>query len=193
MCQKSLILVTKNNKNVTIPIIPKCLTNYAYLRIHRAGKLYSQEHTPKHLELTLLRFHNVHVTPGASFYSLLLHMKYCHRTFDLLQYIVNRDHIKLPKSHPKKLSPYQGRCPICDMSGITKLPRVPCVDTTELPVSFQWHLDFTFFNTRYIRGFTASLTLVDSTSCMTYDFPYNNKRSPLEIVSWFFNLMDKEG
>ena len=145
-----LVLVAHNDKEISVPVITENLIDYIELNVHQAGPLYNDQHRPSHLQLLPPRCHNINVSPTSPLYSLLLHLKYGHRPLRVLQDMIDTGHIKVPKAFPKKLAPLPGRCPICDMTGATKLPRGPCVDTTELPVGFRWRIDFTFFNKRLI-------------------------------------------
>ena len=77
-------------------------------------------------------------------------------------------------------------------AGATKVPMGLCVDITELPVIYQWHLDFTFFNMRLICGFIAYLTIIDAMPRMLFEFPYRNKHAPIDVVSDFFALTRKQ-
>ena len=187
-----LVLVDNNDKTISIPTVTKNLIDYVNLRVHKAGPLYKQAHRPNHTQLLPPRCHAINIKPGSSYWSLVLHLKYGHRPLPVLQSMIDKGHIKVPKSFPKKLAPFPGRCPVCDMAGATKIPRGPCVDTTELPVGYRWHMDFTFFNKRSIRGFIASLTIIDAASRMTFEFPCRNKRPPIDICSYFFALMKKQ-
>ena len=187
-----LVLVTHNQKSISIPTIAKSDIDYIYLQVHKAGDHYAEAHQPTHIQLFPPRCSAINVKPSSPAWTLLLHLKYGHRPREVLQTMINQGHIKLPKGFPKHLAPFPGHCPICQMAGATKLPRGPCVDTTELPVGFRWHLDFTFFNKRSIRGFEASLTIVDATSRMTFEFPCRNKRPPIDIIGYFFSLMKRQ-
>jgi len=186
-----LVLVDNNDKKISIPTVTKNLIDYVNLRVHKAGPLYKQAHRPNHTQLLPPRCHAINIKPGSSYWSLVLHLKYGHRPLPVLQSMIDKGHIKVPKSFPKKLAPFPGRCPVCDMAGATKIPKGPCVDTTELPVGYRWHMDFTFFNKRSIRGFIASLTIIDAASRMTFEFPCRNKQPPINICSYFFDLMMK--
>ena len=139
------------------------------------------------------RCHAVNMRPGSPFYSLCLHLKYGHRPISHLQSMIDGRHIKVPKGHLKKLALLPGPCPVCVIGGATKLPRSPCVDMTELPVGTRWHLDFSFFNTRSVCGFNASLTVIDASSRMLFEFQCRNKRPLIDIVGFFFDLQKRQG
>ena len=53
---------------------------------------------------------------------------------------------------PCKLAPLPGKFPICDAAGMTRIPRGPLSDTTELPVGTRFHIDYCFFNEVSIRA-----------------------------------------
>ena len=93
--------------------------------------------------------------------------------------MIDNQHIKVPESFPKKLVTYPGQCLVYDMAGATKIPRESCVNMTEFPVGYRWHVDFTFFNKRSVCGFIASLTITDAASRMMFEFLCRNKRHPI--------------
>ena len=78
------------------------------------------------------------------------------------------------------------------MAGATKIPSGPCVVTTELPVGYRWHMDFTCFNKRSIRSSIASLTIIDAISRMTFEFLCSNKHPTIDIVGYFFAPIKKQ-
>ncbi len=120
--------------------------------------------------------------------TLSLHLKYGHRPISHLQAMIDGGHLKLPKDHPRKLAPLPGLCPVCQISGATKVYRGPCVDTMELPVGMRWRIDFMFFNTHSVSGFIASLTIVEATSWILFEFPCCNKQPPIDIMDFSFDL-----
>ena len=55
------------------------------------------------------------------------------------------------------------------------------------------YVDFNFWNTRSIRGFIASLSIVEATSRMKFSFNCRHKRPPLDLLEYFFRLMQRQG
>jgi hypothetical protein len=190
---ESLTLTSKDGRVISEPTIVEDDIDYCKILIHPGGKHYKREHRHTHVALPPPRHHNINVKPGSPLYTLVLHNKYNHASVDTLQEMVNDGHIKLPKSHPKTLAPYPGRCPVCEIMGAVHLSRGPCVDTTELPIGTRWQLDYTFWNIRSIRGFIATLSIVESTSRMKFVFNCRHKRPPIDIVRRFFSIMRRQG
>ena len=91
-----LVLVDQNNKHISIPTVTKGFVDYIYLRVHKAGPLYKQAHSPSHVQLLPPQCHAISIKPGSSYWSLVLHLKYGHRPLKVLQSMINNQHIKVP-------------------------------------------------------------------------------------------------
>ena len=128
-----LTLTTMKGLQIEEPTIQKDLIDYVKIHIHPGGRQWKRVHRACHISLPP-RCHNINIKPSSPLWTLILHLKYGHKSVDALQQMINAGHIQLPKGHPKKLAPFPGRCPVCDIMGATKLARGPCVDTTELPI-----------------------------------------------------------
>ena len=142
-------------------------------------------HSPTRIRFLPLCCYVIDIKPNSPYWSFVLHIKYGHRPLKTLPFIIDNDHIKVPKVFPKKLAQFPGHCPICDMVGWTKVPGGLCVDMTELPMEYRWYMDFTLFSRRSICGFIASLTIIDVTSSMTFELPWRNKHPPHQYC-WLF-------
>eukprot|EP00956_Cyclotella_meneghiniana_P013461 scaffold19493_cov42-Cyclotella_meneghiniana.AAC.2 len=101
--------------------------------------------------------------PGTTLFSALLHQYYGHRSLSLLQQMVDKGYITGP-GLPCKLAPLLGRCPICDAARMTKVPRVKLKDHSIVPIGVRYHVDYAFWNTESIRGFNATLIIVEATT-----------------------------
>ena len=130
---------------------------------------------------------------AAPLYTMYLHLRWGHQSVERLQLMIDYGVIKVPKGFPKKLSPLHAPCPICIIGGATKLPRGPLVDTTELPPGTLFHVDYTFFDVKSIRGFTAALRIVEKTTRRKWSFPTRNKRPPIDIFRFFVNHIRRLG
>ncbi len=121
-----------------------------------------------------------------------LHIIYQHRSLSALQLMIDKGIITGP-GLPCKLAPLPGRCPICDAARMTRIPRGPLADPTELPVGTMFHIDYCFFNVPSIRGFTAALIIVERTSRYLWIFPSRSKRAPIDLCLYFFNQLQRQG
>eukprot|EP00956_Cyclotella_meneghiniana_P000008 scaffold27_cov57-Cyclotella_meneghiniana.AAC.5 len=88
---------------------------------------------------------------------------------------------------PCKLAPLPGRCPICDAARMTKVPRVKLKDHSIVPIGVRYHVDYAFWNTESIRGFTATLIIVEATTRYIWLFHSRSKTAPIDICLYFFN------
>ena len=97
-----------------------------YISLFESGELqdyfYNKE---EHICGKVIKAH------GVSHFSTNIEV-YGHRSLSILQEMDAKD--TKGTSLPCKLAPLPGRCPICDAAGMTKIPRGPLSDTTELPV-----------------------------------------------------------
>ena len=129
---------------------------------------------------------------GTPLFLMWLHQIYGHRSLALIQLMVDQGKIQGP-GLPCKLAPFPGRCPICDAAGMTRIPRGPLRDTTELPVGIRFHIDYCFFNISSIQGFTAALIIVKATSRYLWIFPSRSKQAPIDLCLYFFNQLQRQG
>lgn len=130
--------------------------------------------------------------PGTTLFSALLHQYYGHRSLSILQDMVDKGYIKGP-GLPCKLAPLPGRCPICDAARMTKVPRVKLKDHSSLPIGTRFHLDWAFWNVASIRGFTATLIVIEATTRYVWVFNSRSKSAPIDICLYFFNQLKSQG
>eukprot|EP00956_Cyclotella_meneghiniana_P008309 scaffold11091_cov47-Cyclotella_meneghiniana.AAC.1 len=76
---------------------------------------------------------------------------------------------------------------------MTKVPRVKIKDHTVLPIGTRFHIDWAFWNVTSIRGFTATLIVVESTTRYIWTFNSRSKSAPIDICLYFFNQMKSQG
>ena len=187
---QKLALTHRSGVSFDLPIISKDNIDYIKLDIFHGPRLESSARPQfRHLSLQPAPIHHpaLQNTPQLSW---MLHIRYNHRSLSVLQSMVDAGLIKGVKG---KLAPLPGRCPICDAAKATKLRRGGPVDTTELPVGTRIHIDFTFFNTTSLRGFTSALMFVEATERYCWFFPTRSKRPPIELVLFFITYLRRQG
>ena len=79
------------------------------------------------------------------------------------------------------------------MRNQTKVPKGPTVSVLHYDIFECLHIDFQFFGTKSIRGFTAALTMICARSSYPFTFPTRSKSPPVEIFTWFINTIRKMG
>jgi len=186
-----LDLTLQDGRQIAIPFITKDSIDFIQLHITVPTKKTRQKLSHRTMSLQPVSITNKKL-PGTTLFSMWLHQVYGHRSLAVLQTMIDKKIITGP-GLPCKLAPLPGRCPICDASRLTKIPRGSLSDTTELPVGTKFHIDFCFFNVVSIRGFTAALIIVEATSRYIWIFPSRSKRAPIDLCLYFFNQMKRLG
>ena len=182
----------KSGSTFTMPVQTINCIDYIRFHIHTIKSSTKRDHLEyRHLSLQPAPIQHKMIN-GTPLHSLMLHITRGHRSIAVLQQMIDKKLITGP-GYPCKLAPLPGRCPICDAAAITKLPRGPPRDTTELPVGVRWHLDFTFFNVESVRGFSACLIIVEATSRYIWIFPCASKSAPVDICMYFFTSLQRRG
>ena len=187
---RSLHLSHRDGFSMDLPLTTKGDIDYLSLSIHRATRETAMRLEYRHLSLQPASILHPRVQ-GTVLQSWWFHFKYAHRSISMIQSMIDKGFIKAKKG--LRLAPLNGRCPICDAAGATKLPRGPPVDTTELPVGSRFHIDFTFFNVESIRGFTAVFVIVEATTRFLWFFPCRHKNAPIDLCLFFFNHLRRQG
>ena len=100
---------------------------------------------------------------------------------------------KLIKGLPARIPLLDKECPICIATKAIHHPRRPPADYTLLKAGQQLHMDFCFIATPSIRGHTAILCIKCANTRKAWCFPCPNKRSPLDIISFFIRFLEKDG
>lgn len=84
-------------------------------------------------------------------------------------------------------------CPICIATKSNHHPRKQPRDYTLLKPGQQMHMDFYFVPVVSIRGNIAMLCIKCAHTKKAWCFPCPNKRTPLDIVSFFIRFLEKDG
>lgn len=85
------------------------------------------------------------------------------------------------------------QCAICLLAKSRKLPRGKLVDKTILEPFKSLHIDFAFYTEVSIRGFTANLTIVCSSTSYPFVYATKSKTTPLRLLEWFITTIRKAG
>ena len=188
---RSVELHHRDGTHMSIPTEHRSSIDYISLHVHVPTTETRQRLNYRHMSLQPAAINHPQLR-GSPLLSMILHLKYNHRSVASIQAMIDEGFIEGP-GFPCKLAPLPGRCPICDAAGLTKLRRGPLVDTTELPPGTRFHLDFTFFNVVSCRGFTSALIIVEATTRKLWFFPTKHKAPPLDLCLFFFNHLQRQG
>jgi hypothetical protein len=185
---KQLELISKENKSFILPCTVSDDIDFVTLHIHKimhpssSSSSSSSVHKSKSKKFKKPSYHHMALNRsvvGTSLFSAWLHIVYGHRSLAILLEMINKGYISGP-GLPCKLAPLPGRCPICDAARMTRVPKRTIQDHTLLPLGTRFHINFTFFNEESIRGFTAALIIVESTSRYIWTFPCRHKGAPID-------------
>ena len=194
---QQLELTSKEGKCFTLPCTVIDDIDFVKFHIHILHKQSTQkskrrkQHQYRLMSLQPVSLTNKSVV-GTSLFTGWLHIIYNHRSIANLQQMINKGIITGP-GLPCKLAPLPGRCPICDAAKMTKIPRIVMTDHTPLPLGTRFHVDYAFFNHVSIRGFHATLIIVESTSRYLWVFPSRSKSAPIDLCLYFFNQLQRQG
>ena len=123
----------------------------------------------------------------------LVHQKFDHRSMDhILQMKKNNMMTGLPSNITKFHDEYS--CPICLLTKATKIRRNK---TTTSRLQHKkgelLSMDYSFWNTTSIRGFTSLLSVICMTTRFSFTFPTRHKRPPLATISWLIKVLRRQG
>ena len=85
-------------------------------------------------------------------------------------------------------------CPICILTKTTRVKR-----NKAIPSRFPYSkgellcMDFSFWNVKSIRGFTALLSVICMKTRFSFAFPTRHKRPPLATIDWLIQILRKQG
>ena len=85
------------------------------------------------------------------------------------------------------------KCPICLKMKYGKIERDLLSSQIHLGPGQIFSMDFSFLNTTSIRGFSAYLSATCFTTAYPFGFPVRNKRSPLDLIIWLIDVMERQG
>jgi hypothetical protein len=123
-----------------------------------------------------------------------LHVSFMHASNSTLGPILRRQLLRdLPKRLHTHLDSLSCTCSICALRKGDKLPRGKLTDHTKLPPFRLLHIDFSFFGTTSIRGFTSALDVTCGSTSYPIGFPTKSKSPPLEIVRWVISTLRSMG
>ncbi len=128
--------------------------------------------------------------PTSSLSRALIHQHLGHRSdrkLDLMRRLQTLH--GLPKC---PFLPTQTICPICVKAKFMHPPKGKTLDTSHLTCGEYLHIDFSFWNIPSIRHFTGMLVIIDASTRMLWLFCTSSKRPPMHIISYFFDILQKE-
>jgi len=131
-----------DNRQFTIPFHTKDQIDYISLHIHTPSR--KKMPTYRHMSLQPASLTSKKVT-STQLFTYWLHIITGHTNVSILQEMIDKGMITGP-GLPCKLVPLPGRCPICDATSMTRVPRARISDSTPLPVGVMFHMDFLFYN-----------------------------------------------
>ena len=77
------------------------------------------------------------------------------------------------------------RCPICDKEKTNSLPPNEISDKTFLPIGVHIHVDFGFYNSTSVRGFTCFLLISEAVTGYKWVLCRRSKYPPINLLLWF--------
>jgi hypothetical protein len=114
-----------------------------------------------------------------------LHLSFMHASDHTLTPILKNQLLRdLPKTLHSKLPSMACTCSICALRKADKLPCGRLTDHTKLSPFRLLHIDFSFFGTTSLRGFTSALDITCGSTSYPIGFPTKAKTPPLDIVRW---------
>ena len=84
-------------------------------------------------------------------------------------------------------------CPIYLLSSAIKLSRTKHRYKEHCKPGEFFCLDYSFWNTISIRGFSSILTAICMKTRYSFTFPIRNKRPPLATITWFIKTLRRQG
>ena len=85
------------------------------------------------------------------------------------------------------------KCPICLLTNATKIPRIKHRLKDDYQPGEFFCMDFSFWNTPSIRGFTSILSIICMKTRYSFVFPTRHKHPPLATVKWFIGTLCRQG
>ena len=96
----------------------------------------------------------------------------------------------LPKNYPKKIN--KSLCKIFYTAKMTTINKGTTVDTSNIQPGENFHMDFSFYNFSYIRGFTSILKVVCAKTRILWVFPTASKIDPVCIIRFILTTLLNE-
>ena len=124
----------------------------------------------------------------------ILHRRFDHIKDDKLAKMCTKQLMEeLPARFPKKEQKHKTDCWICPRGTLHHDPHGVTMNTAHLRPGQLIHMDFYFINRTSIRGFTSVLLILDARTRKMWQFPTQQKRPPLDIVTFFLTQLQRMG
>ena len=123
-----------------------------------------------------------------------LHISTLHMSDSMIREMIRHGTlVDLPKTLLNDVKQFNCQCYICMLSKTNKLPRGGLEDKTALPPFGRVHLDFHFFSTTSIRGFSSALAAVCASTSYPFNFPTKSKTPPIAIALFLIRTIRSMG
>ena len=122
----------------------------------------------------------------------LIHQKFDHRSVDMIIQMQKQNMMQGMPTNIKKFHP-DYKCPIFLLTNATKVPQVKHREKDHYKPGKFFCLDYFFWNTISIRGFSSILTAICMKTRYSFTFPTRNKRPPLATIAWFIKTLRQQG
>lgn len=121
--------------------------------------------------------------------SILTHLKCACRNNKAIRHMHNCGAML----HLPKISDLKYTCPICTLVKAPKVSTKPSAPRRDLTPGQMLYMDFCFYRTASIRGFTAYLSVTCYVTGHSFVFPTRSKRPPLDIIKWLIEVLKRQG
>ena len=124
----------------------------------------------------------------------ILHRRMDHINDDkLAEMCLKRFMLGLPNKYPIKERVHKKICWIRPRGHLNHNSHSVTINTDHLRPGQLIHMDFYFVNTLSIRNFTSVLLILDTKTRKLWQFPTQQKRPPLDIVTFFLSQLKRMG
>ena len=121
--------------------------------------------------------------------SLITHLKFACRNNKAIRHVHNCGAmLHLPKIRDLKYC-----CPICAIVKAPKTSTQPAAPRRKLTPGQMLYMDFCFYRTTSVRGFTSYLSVTCYLTAYSFVIPTRSKRPPLDITKWLIEVLKRQG
>ena len=124
---------------------------------------------------------------------MMLHLGAMHASPSILLPMIKDNLLRDIPPGLRNLKHVNCTCYYCKINKSNKIPRGQPVDKTNLPPFTRIHIDFEFYGSVSIRGFTSALAFSCGTTSYPIGIPGKSKRPPLSTVRWVISCIRSMG
>ena len=121
--------------------------------------------------------------------ALLTHLKFACRNTKAIRHMHNTGSML----HLPKIKDLRYDCPICAVIKAPKVSANSSAPKRNLTPGQMLYMDFCFYRTVSIRGYTAYLSVTCFVTGYSFVFPTRSKRPPLDIIRWLIETLKRQG